>query len=475
MGNDICLHPTDFNGLCTECGKDISHLIVDRPFLLHKGTMIRGSADEARRLEQETVEELLSRHRLSLIIDLDQTLLHTTIDPQVEQILNTARDSVVSIGRIHKITLSSGLDYYVKFRPSVELFLAQMHELFQLHVYTMGNREYADRIVAILDPNATYFGDRVLTRDDNVIVSGDAKSLRRIFPHSDSTVLVIDDRGDVWGWCDNLVLIEPFMFFLSSRQQKQDEIVEYSYVAEKIKSLKLSELQDDVLLGKTATILQKIHSEFFSSKGADGDVKKISRELKHAVLQDYNVCFSPSLIQNSQFKLELMVTSFGGSYHTSLPSSLDSKRISKGRTKSANWVLISNNPNSVSAIEARDIGIPVISFRWLLDSTWRWEAQDPYYYLLDAPSSLSKSASFTSIDQNILEACNLEIENELDNEEEEIEEEPSRSSKRLRLDISNEEEDGEELSSTEIDELLEDIEHTSEASTTDDERLDWVT
>ena len=473
MGNDVCRHPTDFNGLCTDCGQDISNLLTDRPFLLHKGTMIRGSADEARRLEQEIVDELLSSHRLSLIIDLDQTLLHTTIDPQVEQILDTARDAAASIGRIHKITLSSGLDYYVKFRPGVELFLAQVHELFQLHVYTMGNREYADRIVAILDPNATYFGDRVLTRDDNIIVSGDTKSLKRIFSHSDSTVLVLDDRGDVWGWCDNLVLIEPFEFFLSlQQQQKGNDMVNYSYVAEKIKSLRLSELQDDVLLGKIAPLLQTIHSEFFSQENDEADVKKSLRKLKHTVLKGYNICFSSDFVTpNAQNKLGVMVNSFGGEFFTSFPSHLESDRAVNGDK----WVLISGGPNSVIAIEARDLDIPLVSFRWLLDSTWRWKAQEPSDYIIDAPGSLSKSTSFTSIDQNILEACNQEIEDELGSEEEEIDEEPGRSSKRLRLD-NDVIEDGGELSSTEIDELLEDIESTSSStSTADDEILDWVT
>jgi FCP1-like phosphatase family protein len=457
MENDSCQHPTDFNGLCTECGQDVSHLVIDRPFLLHKGTMIRGSNEEARRLEKETVSELLANRRLSLIIDLDQTLLHSTIDPQVEKMLDLSGDAAT--GRIHKIAVAKEF-YYVKFRPGVELFLAQMHEFFQLHVYTMGNREYADHIVAILDPNATYFGDRVLTRDDNIIASGSTKSLKRIFPHSDSTVLVIDDRGDVWDWCDNLVLVEPFVFFISL-QQKQDDFVEYSYVAEKIKSLKLSELQDTVLLEKIAPALRKAHHGFFSLNN-NNDIKNILKSLKHQVLKDYKVCFSSSL-QPTRNKFDLMVASFGGLYLPSLEEGVS--------------VFISNNPYSVGAIEARDMGIPVVSFKWLLDSTWRWQVQDPWDYLLDLPNTLSKSASFTSIDQNILEACNQEIEEELESNEENSDQEAQQSSKRQRLDISSEEDDL-EISSNEIDELLEEIEQetsTSSLGGVDNGSLDWVT
>ena len=41
------------------------------------------SLEEARRLEQETAEHLLSSRKLSLIVDLDQTIVHATVDPTV--------------------------------------------------------------------------------------------------------------------------------------------------------------------------------------------------------------------------------------------------------------------------------------------------------------------------------------------------------------------------------------------------------
>eukprot|EP00741_Cyanophora_paradoxa_P001331 tig00000478_g1287.t1 len=41
---------------------------------------------------------------------------------------------------------------YVKLRPGVQAFLQQARSLFDLHIYTMGTKEYADGIAKILDP-----------------------------------------------------------------------------------------------------------------------------------------------------------------------------------------------------------------------------------------------------------------------------------------------------------------------------------
>jgi len=41
------------------------------------------SFEEAQRIERETAEHLLKSRKLSLIVDLDQTIVHATVDPTV--------------------------------------------------------------------------------------------------------------------------------------------------------------------------------------------------------------------------------------------------------------------------------------------------------------------------------------------------------------------------------------------------------
>ena len=71
----------------------------------------------------------------------------------------------------------------------------------------MGTRSYALQVLNVLDPDQKFFGNRVLSRDESGSLS--FKSLKRLFPVDTSMVVVIDDRGDVWEWCENLVKVKP--------------------------------------------------------------------------------------------------------------------------------------------------------------------------------------------------------------------------------------------------------------------------
>jgi RNA polymerase II subunit A-like phosphatase len=42
-----------------------------------------------------------------------------------------------------------------------------MSEIYEMHVYTMGTRSYADAICDVIDPDGHIFGGRVLSRDES--------------------------------------------------------------------------------------------------------------------------------------------------------------------------------------------------------------------------------------------------------------------------------------------------------------------
>lgn len=46
------------------------------------------SLEEAQRIERETADHLLGARKLSLIVDLDQTIVHATVDPTVGEWIN---------------------------------------------------------------------------------------------------------------------------------------------------------------------------------------------------------------------------------------------------------------------------------------------------------------------------------------------------------------------------------------------------
>lgn len=102
--------------------------------------------------------------------------------------------------------------YYIKLRPGTREFLKKLTSLYELHIYTMGTRNYANAVAAIIDPKGEIFRERILSRDESG--SFTQKSIQRLFPCDQSMVVVIDDRADVWAFSPNLIKIRPYEFFV---------------------------------------------------------------------------------------------------------------------------------------------------------------------------------------------------------------------------------------------------------------------
>ncbi len=52
---------------------------------------------------------------------------------------------------------------WTKLRPGIRDFLVQTHKLFELHIYTHGDQDYAAEMAKLLDPTKTFFGGRVIS------------------------------------------------------------------------------------------------------------------------------------------------------------------------------------------------------------------------------------------------------------------------------------------------------------------------
>ena len=119
---------------------------------------------------------------------------------------------------------STPITYYVKLRPGLQQFLQRLAPLFELHIYTMGSRPYADRVASMIDPDKRLFQARITSRDDFADGRLNQKNLKHVFPCDDSMVLVVDDREDVWVGGEaataagapafpNLIRARPYYFF----------------------------------------------------------------------------------------------------------------------------------------------------------------------------------------------------------------------------------------------------------------------
>lgn len=187
--------------------------------MVHNNVSLTISENEAARADDEAKRRLLASKKLSLVVDLDQTIIQATVDPTVadwqKDEHNPNHDAVKDVRAFllkDDGPGNRGCWYYIKLRPGLEDFLTNVSKIYELHIYTMGTRAYAKNIAEIIDPEHKIFGDRILSRDESG--SSTAKNLQRLFPVDTKMVVIIDDRGDVWKWSPNLIKVTPYDFFV---------------------------------------------------------------------------------------------------------------------------------------------------------------------------------------------------------------------------------------------------------------------
>ena len=187
--------------------------------MVHNNVSLTISEHEAARADDEAKRRLLGSKKLSLVVDLDQTIIQATVDPTVADWQKDERNpNHDAVKDVRAFLLKDdgpgnrGCWYYIKLRPGLKDFLDNVSKIYELHIYTMGTRAYAKNIADIIDPEHKIFGDRILSRDESG--SSTAKNLQRLFPVDTKMVVIIDDRADVWKWSPNLIKVTPYDFFV---------------------------------------------------------------------------------------------------------------------------------------------------------------------------------------------------------------------------------------------------------------------
>jgi len=220
VASETCSHPIRFAGICTSCGAVLlDSEQTSSTMVVSTIPELKISNQQAQKNQEELQSKMLKDRKLALVLDLDNTLLHTVVAQEAQ--LPPFSD----IPDFFPFTLDDGHQYYVKLRPNLSTFLKNVENLFEIYIYTTGTISYAKKITEFitkacgLSPN--FFGDRIVTRDHTpgkVLT----KDLRAIFPCDDSMVLIVDDREDVWAChLSNLLRITPYHFFQGAREVNQ--------------------------------------------------------------------------------------------------------------------------------------------------------------------------------------------------------------------------------------------------------------
>ena len=165
------------------------------------------------------------------MVDLDQTLIHTTnenIDPKIDQVLhfqlwpgahtpwwvnpqwkkeqnwtlyvyrmrnaNCMRRFVLSVLCSLKLTLlvsSAQSRYHTRIRPHTKAFLENINKLYELHIVTFGSRMYAHTVAKFIDPQGKLFSHRILSRDECFDSSSKTANLK--------------GEANIWNWLRNAI------------------------------------------------------------------------------------------------------------------------------------------------------------------------------------------------------------------------------------------------------------------------------
>ncbi|CAA7036572.1 unnamed protein product [Microthlaspi erraticum] len=217
-----------------------------------------------------TIVSCLNEKKLYLVLDLDHTLVHTSRVSSFSEAEKYLIEEANSKTRGDLWKMSSQGDpmaLLTKLRPFLGDFLKEANEMFTMYVYTMGNRDYADAVLKMIDPEKIYFGERVITKDESPYM----KTLDLVLA-DERGVLIVDDSRDVWiDHKSNLVEISKYNYFRMNSQESKTFSEE-----------KTDESVNDGGLANVLKLLKEVHCGFFRDKEEleSKDVRMLLQEIE---------------------------------------------------------------------------------------------------------------------------------------------------------------------------------------------------
>lgn len=267
---------------------DVDHLLEG----LSEEQRIAIQQERARRIGEQN--KMFSAKKLCLVLDLDHTLLNsakfTEIDPVHEEILRKKEEQDREKPQ-RQLFRFPHMGMWTKLRPGIWNFLDRASKLYELHVYTMGNKVYATEMAKVLDPTGTLFAGRVISKGDEADLDGDdrlpkSKDLDGVLG-MESAVVIIDDSARVWPHHrHNLIVVERYMYFPCSRRQ-------FGLPGLSLLEADVDERPEDGTLASSLSVIEKIHYNFFSNKQLhEVDVREFLAAEQQKILKDCKVVFS---------------------------------------------------------------------------------------------------------------------------------------------------------------------------------------
>jgi Dullard-like phosphatase family protein len=155
--------------------------------------------DESQDRQMVLPPKSLTQHKVTLVLDLDETLVHCALEPLEDA------DTKFPVEYQEQT-----LDIYVRKRPYLEDFLQKVSQLFEIVVFTASQKIYADTLLDLLDPHHKFIQHR-LFRDSCIFVAGNYLKDLSVLGRDLSQVVIIDNSPHAFGYqLDNGIPIESW-------------------------------------------------------------------------------------------------------------------------------------------------------------------------------------------------------------------------------------------------------------------------
>ncbi|CAJ1838307.1 unnamed protein product [Sphenostylis stenocarpa] len=249
--------------------------------------------ERARRIDEQN--KMFAARKLCLVLDLDHTLLNSAkfveVDPVHEEILRKKEQEDREKPQ-RDIFRFPHMGMWTKLRPGIWNFLEKASKLYELHLYTMGNKLYATEMAKVLDPKGVLFAGRVISRgDDTDSVDGEerapkTKDLEGVLG-MESGVVIIDDSVRVWPHNKlNLIVVERYTYFPCSRRQ-------FGLLGPSLLEIDHDERPESGTLASSLAVIERIHQSFFASQSLEEvDVRNILASEQRKILAGCRIVFS---------------------------------------------------------------------------------------------------------------------------------------------------------------------------------------
>ncbi|XP_076906989.1 RNA polymerase II C-terminal domain phosphatase-like 3 [Bidens hawaiensis] len=245
--------------------------------------------ERSKRMEEQ--KKMFADRKLCLVLDLDHTLLNSAkfseIEPVHDEMLRKKEEQDREKPYRHLFRFPH-MCMWTKLRPGIWNFLEKASKLYELHLYTMGNKLYATEMAKVLDPKGVLFNGRVISKGGDGDNDGDPKSkdLEGVLG-MESAVVIIDDSIRVWPHNKlNLIVVERYIYFPCSRRQ-------FGLPGPSLLEIDHDERPEDGTLASSLAVIEKIHQLFFMEKSLDeADVRNILASEQRKILGGCRIVFS---------------------------------------------------------------------------------------------------------------------------------------------------------------------------------------